>query len=55
MAAINRAAHVQRKLRRSKGSVEFASTELKLRLDENDFPRVEVVHLAAVADDNRSP
>jgi ribonuclease R len=46
LAAINRAAHVQRKLRRSKGSVDFNSTELKFKLDENDFP-VEVIQKTA--------
>jgi ribonuclease R len=46
LAAINSAAHVQRTLRRRKGSVDFDSTELKFRLDENDFP-IEVIQKKA--------
>lgn len=46
LLAINKAAHVQRALRRKKGSVDFNSTELKFKLDENDFP-IEVIQKSA--------
>lgn len=46
LAVINRAAHVQRSLRRKKGSVDFSSTELKFKLDENGYP-IEVLQKSA--------
>jgi len=42
LLALNRMAHHLRDNRRRKGSVDFATTELKFRLDENDHP-VEVI------------
>ncbi len=42
LLTINRMAHVLRELRRKKGSVDFSTTELKFKLDENELP-VEVI------------
>ncbi len=46
LAAINKAAHVQRANRRRKGSVDFDRAETKFRLDENNHP-VEVIQKRA--------
>lgn len=42
LLALNRMAHRLRENRRRKGSVDFSTTELKFRLDENNYP-VEVI------------